>query len=1344
MSTKFFTNENGNSLLKKFTGAFEHIANMHAFHAVVGYFRASGYFPIREHLLKVPEVKILVGIDVDKMSAEAKKRGLLFFGDPERTRDEFVKWMRQDIVEARYSKEVEQGIIDFMEDIIDKKIEIRVHKTKKLHAKIYIFLPENFNEYSGGEVITGSSNLTESGLGIKDDSNYEFNVALRDYDDVNFAEKEFQKLWNEGEEVIPFDIDRIKNNTHIGQLYTPFEIYIKLLIEYFGKSIEYDPDSVGDLPKNFKKLSYQVDAVNQGYQMLLEHNGFMLADVVGLGKTVIATMIAKRFLISNGTLNSKILVVYPPHLERNWKSTFRQFGIDKHTRFVSNGSLHKVLDVKNEDYWAKEDYDLILVDEAHKFRNHKSNMFNDLQVICKSPRSVEGNVRGARKKIILISATPLNNRPEDIYYQLQLFTDARKSTLSVTNLQGFFAPLIRSYKAVIAASKLTDRPNTDELRRIYTLIREKILTPITVRRTRKDVDSYKDYKKDLVEQGISFPEIAAPRSIEYKMDDSLEQLFFNTIDLLVNQLGYYRYRAIEYLDEEIQDLYYSQAERASRTLAHIMMTQLVKRLESSFHAFKISLNRFRISTERMIEMFEKGKVYIAPDANINDMIDKGWDEEDIDSYIMELSEESILAALKEVKICDPAIGSGAFPMGLLMEIFYLVDTMFAINPDLTNKLWKLGNNNTVFNAAKVKEQIIQNSIYGVDIEKGAVDIARLRFWLSLVVDEETPKPLPNLDYKIVVGDSLLSKFEDEVIDIDWNIKTKNASAVEKIINEQQAKLVLLSTRQHEYFQAGVDKHKQQARIRDLKIEILVNQVTLERIAYEESNKLQHSAFPTENEKQRAVEVTERIRDFNRTTHKLEAVKKNKDTTLHFFDWKLDFPEVMNERLVKGNTGFDIVIGNPPYIQMQKNGGALALEFANRNYLTYERTGDIYSLFYEKGFHLLKDLGIHTFITSSQWLRAKYGKSLKAYFLTQNPQILIELGPGIFENATVDTNILIAQKASYKKELKGLVIKNRLEIESINYAKLVKMPYVGEAAWAIIESNKQILNEKLRKYGKPLIDWNIEINRGILTGLNEAFIIDETRKKDLVKADNKSKEIIRPILRGREIDKYYTEWDGGYVIATFPSLSLAISHYPNVEKYLKSHKPRINQTGETYIDSDGKKKKTRKLTSNKWFETQDQIGYHGEFKKEKIIWKRIGSDLRFSYHNNEIYSLDSTCIATGEKIKYLTALLNSRLCNYQLFECAPKTGMGDLLISVQALEPLLVYYPTEKEEKKVVELLDKILDKKQKQLDADTNKLEKAIDLIVYKFYHLTYEEACLVEGNNDWMIKDAYEKFTVE
>src|SRR5690606_4200874 len=234
--------------------------------------------------------------------------------------------------------------------------------------------------------------------------------------------------WKESTPILPYDIQNFKNKTHIGQRFSPFEIYIKFLIEYFGKNIDYDPDTIGDLPSSFKKLSYQVDAVNQGFQMLMDHNGFFLADVVGLGKTVIASIIAKRFLIANGSMNTKILVVYPPALEKNWKTTFKTFGIDRHTKFITNGRLDKILK-EDVNYWPKEEYDLILVDEAHRYRNHTSTMFANLQMVCKAPRINEGLVPGKKKKVILISATPLNNRPQDLYYQLLMFQDARKSTL---------------------------------------------------------------------------------------------------------------------------------------------------------------------------------------------------------------------------------------------------------------------------------------------------------------------------------------------------------------------------------------------------------------------------------------------------------------------------------------------------------------------------------------------------------------------------------------------------------------------------------------------------------------------------------------------------------------------------------------------------------------------------------------------------------------------------------------------------------------------------------------------------------------------------------------------------
>jgi len=633
MSTKFFTNSSDRNLFDKFVGIINHMPNLYAFHAVVGYFRSSGYFALQPYLKNIPSVKILVGINVDSLFAEAQRKGMLYFGDETKTKNEFLQWFIQDIKEAKYSKDVEDGILQFVNDLIDGRIEVRASNAQTIHAKFYLLLPENHSEHSDGWVIMGSSNLTNAGLGVKQSPNYELNVALKDYDDVQFTKGEFEDLWNKSTSILPADIQAFKLKTHIGQTFTPFELYIKFLIEYFGKNIDYDPDTVGDLPQSFKKLSYQVEAVNQGFQMLLEHNGFFLADVVGLGKTIIATMIAKRFLIANGSVNTKILVIYPPALEKNWKNTFRTFKIDKHTKFITNGRLEKILE-GDKDYWAKEDYDLVLVDEAHRYRNHTSQMFSQLQRICKAPRIGEGLVAGDRKKIVLISATPLNNRPQDLYYLLQLFQDARRSTLPETNLQTFFGPIIREYKEIIAS----DDPDMDRIRELYTKIRIRVIEPVTVRRTRKNLLNFPSYQKDLAEQGIVFPEIAAPKAKLYQINGKLNVLFKKTVDLLTEDINYYRYQAIRFLTKEKQkECGYTQAELVSRSLAGIMKTLMIKRLESSFYAFKISLGNLQTATARMIEMFEKDKVLIAPDLRINDLQEKGASIEDIELLIVELS-----------------------------------------------------------------------------------------------------------------------------------------------------------------------------------------------------------------------------------------------------------------------------------------------------------------------------------------------------------------------------------------------------------------------------------------------------------------------------------------------------------------------------------------------------------------------------------------------------------------------------------------------------------------------------------------------------------------------------------
>lgn len=631
--------------------------DIHAFLAVAGYFRSSGYFALQPYLQHIPTVRILVGINVDALFSEAQRKGLLFFGDEEKTKSQFLEDFLRDIREARYDKKVEDGILQFAQDLIDGRIEIRAHLKANIHAKFYLFLPENHSQHSDGWVIMGSSNLTEAGLGVKQSPNYELNVAMKDFDDVAFLRGEFEALWKDSTPILPADIQAFRQKTHVARLFTPYELYLKFLIEYFGKNIDYDPDTVGDLPSHFKKLSYQVEAVNQGYQMLLEHNGFFLADVVGLGKTVVAAMVAKRFLISNGTLNTKILVVYPPALEKNWKTTFAQFGIDKHAKFVSNGRLDKVIDPENNDYWPKEDYDLVIVDEAHRYRNHTSHMFSQLQLICKAKRSHEGLVPGGAKKVMLITATPLNNRPQDLYYQLLLFQDARRCTLpNVNNLQTFFGPLIREYRDIAKQ----ETPNLEAVRALYSRIRERVILPITVRRTRRDLKNYPLYMKDLQDQGIIFPEIADPIPRMYRLEGKLNKLFYQTIFYLTDKakIQYFRYQAIGFLKDEQREVLYEQARRISVSLAAIMKTMMVKRLESSFEAFRNSLRNMATATARMIEMFERGKVLVAPNLRINDLMNQGYSLDEIEELIAAESVEDSSANIFSPDDFEPAFLPG--------------------------------------------------------------------------------------------------------------------------------------------------------------------------------------------------------------------------------------------------------------------------------------------------------------------------------------------------------------------------------------------------------------------------------------------------------------------------------------------------------------------------------------------------------------------------------------------------------------------------------------------------------------------------------------------------------------
>ena len=393
------------------------------------------------------------------------------------------------------------------------------------------------------------------------------------------------------------------------------------------RSVEYDPNSLRDLPKEYKKLSYQADAVTDGYSKLEKHNGFFLADVVGLGKTVVAAQIAKNFFYHNGFPDylSKTLVICPPALFNNWQETFDNFGINDY-KIYTNGSLHKIRDAKK--------YDLVIVDEAHKFRNDTAEMYNALQKICKTSTR-----RGTQKKIMLVSATPLNNRPEDIANQVYLFQNKKDSTLEISNLQHFFAPKIKKYKELKKESDV--RKMAEEVKKLYDDIRTMIIEPLTVRRTRTDLLENDAYKKDLIEQGIEFPIVQPPKKIFYQLDSKLEALYDYTIKTLRDDLTYYRYQAIKFLIPEKKKKY-KNAELASLQLKYIMKTLLVKRLDSSFFAFRASLERFTQATVNMVKMFDDNCIFIAPSVDVN-------------KYIEEDKEEELLQLLVNLQDTDPTI-----------------------------------------------------------------------------------------------------------------------------------------------------------------------------------------------------------------------------------------------------------------------------------------------------------------------------------------------------------------------------------------------------------------------------------------------------------------------------------------------------------------------------------------------------------------------------------------------------------------------------------------------------------------------------------------------------------------
>jgi superfamily II DNA/RNA helicase len=598
----FVTNEPGNNLRDRFNTLLTRDTRF--FDCLVGYFYISGFHKIYPALDHVEKVRILVGLKTDRMAYElaqaAKSDGEFPFKSHAETKKEVSEDVLKELEHAADTEVVETGVHKFIEWLRSGKLEIKAHPSENLHAKVYIMTFFS-GDRDAGRVITGSSNLTQSGLL----ENLEFNVELKTRADYDFALAKFNELWKNAVDLRkPYEetVDTRSPFAH----FTPYELYLKFLYEYFRD--ELNPPAELDairLPDGFKRLQYQEEAVLSARKILDEYGGVFLADVVGLGKTYMAALLAQQ-------LDGRSLVIAPPHLldpdnPGSWRNVFGDFRVP-HTDFESIGKLEDLL---NRDVTK---YRNVFIDESHRFRTETTQSYEVLFQICRG------------KRVILVSATPLNNTPRDMLSQIKLFQNAKNSTIpNVRNLEAFFARLDKNLQGL-------DRQRDREqffaaVQANAKATREQILKFLMIRRTRTEIAKY--YGEDLRAQRLKFPDVADPEPLFYKFSKAENETFNETVRL-IGQVSYARYQPLVYY----QGSRTQQQVQSQRNLAKFMKILLVKRLESSFRAFRLTVARFIRSYERVIAEFQKGHVYISK-KHINKIFDllEAEDDEGIERLL---------------------------------------------------------------------------------------------------------------------------------------------------------------------------------------------------------------------------------------------------------------------------------------------------------------------------------------------------------------------------------------------------------------------------------------------------------------------------------------------------------------------------------------------------------------------------------------------------------------------------------------------------------------------------------------------------------------------------------------
>ena len=695
--------------------------------------------------------------------------------------------------------------------------------------------------------------------------------------------------------------------------------------------------------------------------------------------------------------------------------------------------------------------------------------------------------------------------------------------------------------------------------------------------------------------------------------------------------------------------------------------------------------------------------------------------------------------INSITICDPAVGSGHFLVSALNELIRLkyelgilvdsegkrikksdytlsIENDELIVTDAENNLFEYNPLNeesrriqeTLF---KEKKIIIENCLFGVDINPNSVKICRLRLWIELLKnayytaesDYKQLETLPNIDINIKCGNSLLHRFD--LTDSIKSVLKETGISIGQYRN---------AVNKYKNAQDKAEKWELDSIIAEIKSKLTTEigakdpkKLRLNKRRAELVNLLAPQLFEMSKKEQK--DWQKRVDAVKKEIAELESyfeeINSNK-IYLGAFEWRIEFPEVLD---ADGNfIGFDCVIGNPPYIQLQSMGtDADVLE--RMKYKTYVRTGDIYCLFYEQGMNLLKPNGCLCYITSNKWMRAGYGKELRQYFIAKtNPVLLIDFaGIKIFDAATVETNILIAKKESYTQNTLACIISNTDDLNKLSVLvqqQAVECRFASSDSWVILSPIEQSIKQKIDTIGTPLKDWNINIYRGVLTGYNDAFIISTEKRNEILAncqtEDERTRtaELIRPILRGRDIKRYSYDWANLWLINTHNGIKgkiprIQIENYPAIKAHLDQYWEKIS---------------TRADKGDTPYNLRN-CAYMEDFSKPKIVWGNLNLTPNYALvENNSFINAPSSMIVPASK--YLLAILNSKIADFYIKLLGVTRNGGYFEYKPMFIEQLPI--PQLKIENKELAQIERLID----------NNNYTEIEYIVYNLYGLTQDE----------------------